>query len=456
MQSIHKVGNYMFDSERLIFYRSNLDSKMIEHINDCNMKYDRTKIDYFFENNDFCNLNAKKKFPTHGVICLTNNCQLRCNYCNHSSVESDNCNLSPDKAIVFVKFLIKNSLMKKVVAESNKGIKLVFTGGGEPTYDWSLFVNVVTSVVDLCNRNNVELELTLSTNGILNDSQRDFIGKTFHEVMISFDGLPHIHDKNRFSEKYKNASAITEKTIEYMRKFNISVHLRTTLWQEDLKYLNDMANYIYSKYDFIDSWIMFPPYNRGRAAKISKQDHYEENEYNYFEYHLKLVKFIEENFENNKIVALLYGINSHVYNESFCGSHSISNPALLPNGDITTCMDLSKDLPIIGYVSDASVEMSEDYCDSIMKMSKIKYYECKDCIAYPFCTGGCPIKFIADLDNEVKTSSWECKMITNYWEHVFSRILEGEICFDWYTEKIVLPQHENIHVYKMKKVGTTD
>jgi radical SAM protein with 4Fe4S-binding SPASM domain len=135
-----------------------------------------------------------------------------------------------------------------------------------------------------------------------------------------------------------------------------------------------------------------------------------------------------------------------------CSTHLVANPALLANGDITPCMDAKNKSPIIGKIKESTIEIFESYHDEVKKLCKDIYFKCKDCIAYPFCKGGCPVKFINDIDSEVKSACWECQMIINYWKYIYNEILTRKKCFNWHLVKIYLPGDADVFIYKMEKL----
>ena len=73
---MHTIGNYVFDSSRLIIYKSDYKSVLsdLTKVNPDEMHMDKIAINNI-------------------GICLTYNCNLRCNYCGYSSAEQDKNNL---------------------------------------------------------------------------------------------------------------------------------------------------------------------------------------------------------------------------------------------------------------------------------------------------------------------------------------------------------------------------
>ena len=72
-----------------------------------------------------------------------------------------------------------------------------FHGVGEPTLNWDVLVGIAEHAADLCSKNNIRLELTLATNGILTDAQRAWLGKNMTSVRLSFDGFAEVQNSQQ-------------------------------------------------------------------------------------------------------------------------------------------------------------------------------------------------------------------------------------------------------------------
>ncbi len=160
---MHKIGNYVFDSDRLIIYKDDIDEQTISIINET-FPADENYEKVFSRLKE---LNAEKMkmdkiTVSDAGICLTYNCNLRCTYCGYSSSNNSNDKLKQSDIEVFIKDIIKKRTIKKLITKKDEPLVISFTGGGEPTYEWDLLQNVIFFIKSQCEDNNIPLYLKMT------------------------------------------------------------------------------------------------------------------------------------------------------------------------------------------------------------------------------------------------------------------------------------------------------
>lgn len=152
----YALEEYIYDSERMILYRNSLEQEKIDLLRELyktNIYYDEI-YDRWLSSLD--SLSYKNHLNTQFGICLTYNCQLRCTYCGYSSQENNTTSLTLTDIEAFTIHIIKNIKIKKMLYNIQDKLKVFFTGGGEPTYDWLVFKSVIEMIEHKC------IEITLS------------------------------------------------------------------------------------------------------------------------------------------------------------------------------------------------------------------------------------------------------------------------------------------------------
>lgn len=158
-------------------------------------------------------VNYEYCFPITGGICVSEKCQLRCNYCAFDSKEKGLSIVTMDQVIPFVNFLVSNLIMRRLTSRfDDEVLDLYLAGGGEPTYDWERLVEIVEYVKDISLKHNIHYTLGLTTNCILEETQLKYIKDNFNLITVSFDGLPELQDKNRIFPGGKG----TFKKVQYI------------------------------------------------------------------------------------------------------------------------------------------------------------------------------------------------------------------------------------------------
>ena len=101
----YSIGTHTFDSERLIFYPSSYDEYTVSIIESAIPSNDRQKeLSSYVSEFDPNNMQTKSIFIYHGGICLTYNCQLRCNYCSFRSQEENKLLLTEEDIRVYARY----------------------------------------------------------------------------------------------------------------------------------------------------------------------------------------------------------------------------------------------------------------------------------------------------------------------------------------------------------------
>ncbi len=434
---MYVLGQYFFDSKRLLFYKSNISEEQTNLINNfVTLDEKNSEILSQLSKRNNREIPLRKIAVNSMGICPTYNCNLRCNYCGYSSSDKDNNQLQLSDVRVFVKDIIRKSLVKKLITNSNEPLIVTLTGGGEPTFDWSLFENIVLYIKEQCANNNVPVKFALTTNGILDKKQIDFISDIFSRVMISYDGLPQIQDLNRRGPGIVKSSSIVEQSICELAKRGVPVEIRTTIWQTDCYKLKDMYHYIFS---FIPqncdiTWSIYPTLAEGRALdRMNKQ---EDRSYKTFlKYYFELIEYVD-NIEGEKhvIYCPLFADNVISY---FCGSLFGDDPFLQPDGTIVLCNESKEFQVCIGSLKNGRVEYFDNYKNDFLEVTLEKYSECSDCIAYSFCKGGCPIWHLREKDSG--KIPVECHATKEYWTHLFENVLNKNQYLGWELKKINVP-----------------
>ena len=448
---MHNIGEYTYDPDRFIFYKNSFETEVVEKIcNHLEKNSDYEELKEKLENYDAHEVNIKAGAVSRAGVCLTNNCNLRCNYCSDTSSEGNKESLELEDVLTFVIDVMKRWTMTKFITGKEEPLSLYFTGGGEPTYNWSLFEKIIPTIKKKCKENGIPLSLGITTNGMLDDSQREFIAEHFDTIMVSYDGLPEIQNKNRHSTLHSHTAEVVEKTIKFFSNNKPSLTIRTTIWQDDFEHMKDMADYIFDKFGNSIEWSILPVIPTGRALKRILTEQKNLREYNFLNFYLETIEYI-------KLKRGSLNISTPIFPNSiislYCGAISIfcSCLWLLPNKTIVTCIE-SRDLKTtIGRIEKNKVEYFDKCSDHLLRVYQQKFSECRNCIAYRFCKGGCPARHLMNKNLKTEMDDWECSMIQKYWTYVFRHILSGEKCFGWHVVPVEIDEIKDYNVLKLDR-----
>lgn len=447
-KEVYTIGGYIFDPDRLILYKEDMSDKDIKIINNeiysNEDSYEKVYSSLIQINSDEMCMD-KVDIDSCGII-PSYNCNLRCRYCAYSSKENSEFCLQFKQVQVFIKDIIRRKTINKLITKQNTPLHIDMTGGGEPTYDWSFLVKIVTYIHDECNRVGIPFTLGMTTNGVLTDEQIDFIIKHFNKLMVSYDGLPEIQNQNRCSLTRKNVNSIVEHTIYRLSKSNIELTVRTTIWQEHFSLLQDMYNHVLSIVapNGRVIWSVWPTQSEGRALLFSS-----ERKVSLTKDFLKICMNLKKQNaikSNSPIKNIEFPVFVNSSCEMFCGAPSIVCEWLLPDASIVTCVESPIGKVTIGKVLDDKVEYYNEYSDVLLKTTQKKYTECRNCIAFYFCRGGCPVWHLREESSG--NLPQECILQIEYLKYVIEAALKGDYSLGWRLTPIDVPNVEG-PVYKL-------
>ncbi len=174
------------------------------------------EVDYYDDNGVVYHTNSVK-LPCSIQIYPTSNCNLRCKYCFNDCGYVEGRNLNVNKAKSFIYQVIRNLYIIKSINGKCNAFDLTMCGGGEPTYDWTLFTEIVDYAASLVKKYNIPKKFQLTSNlFISNKKNLDYIIENFEHVHISTDGYEEIQNFQRPSFNEKPSYPIVSKAIKYV------------------------------------------------------------------------------------------------------------------------------------------------------------------------------------------------------------------------------------------------
>lgn len=441
---MHYINEFLFDSARLLLFRDTVSEDTILNVT---REYDRDAsaqpLDLQFNADEM----SMDTFALSSAgICLSFNCNLRCRYCGYSSEENDPNMLQFEDVKVFIRDIVRRRTIKKLITQKDDPLEIELTGGGEPTYNWELFCESIRFIKGLCKENRIPVQLRLTTNGMISENQADFVAANIDHTMISYDGLPDIQSRNRFSPYEKASNEKVEQTIRRLAANGASMVIRSTIWQDDLNRITDMyyhvRNLVAPRKDVV--WSIYPVLFEGRAIKHIQHQGNAACEH----FFTKCLGLMKDMSNQDDLLIDISLLNNGVY-PFFCGAHKATKPWLLPDKSIATCIESKEYKTYIGKIENGFVQYFTHYQDPLLSIAQKKYYECQDCIAYSTCKGGCPIWHFR-VDDKIR-EPLECSLQKKYWSYVVHALTSGEYSMGWKLEKIDSSEANGLDCFKVVK-----
>ena len=183
----------------------------------------------------------KKRHTDIKALCLhvAHTCNLNCEYCFASQGKYHG-----ERALM--SFETGRQALDFLIASSGRRTNLeVDFFGGEPLMNWDVVKRLVKYARSIEEENHKKFRFTLTTNGVLiDDDVIDFTNREMHNVVLSLDGRPEVHDRLR---KTVNGKGSYETVVPKFQKLaaargNKGYYVRGTFTRNNLDFTNDILH----------------------------------------------------------------------------------------------------------------------------------------------------------------------------------------------------------------------
>ncbi len=180
-----------------------------------------------------------KPQPTEVTLFLTTACNLRCTYCYAQAGDTPSRFMRHDVAKRGIEHVARNA------AQLGRDTFVVnYHGGGEPTVNWPTLTESYAYAQELAAQLGIKAYGSSATNGVLRDSQIDWIIGNLNGASVSFDGLPHMQDKHR---PHVGGGASSGEVIHTLRRFDeagFPYGIRVTVTADHIPHLAESVEFI--------------------------------------------------------------------------------------------------------------------------------------------------------------------------------------------------------------------
>ena len=319
------------------------------------------------------------------ALCLhvAHTCNLTCNYCfaAQGKFHGDRALMSFEVGKRALDFLIENS-------GSRVNLEVDFFGG-EPLMNWDVVKQLVAygrSREKECNKN---FRFTLTTNGVLiDDDVIEFANKEMHNVVLSLDGRPEIHDKLRRTVNNKGSYDLIVPKFQKLvqSRGGKGYYMRGTFTHDNVDFTNDIFHMADLGFDQLSMEpVVCAP---DEPWALTEEDLPKVKE----QYEILAKEMLRREREGKGFTFYHYMIDLTggpcIYKRiSGCGSGT-EYMAVTPWGDLYPCHQFVGDEKyLLGNVFDGVT--NTDLRDEFKLCNAYARPDCKDCWARLYCSGGC-------------------------------------------------------------------
>ena len=191
-------------------------------------------------------------FSSMIILCITERCNLRCDYCCYSG-QFEGQRAHGIRTMSFE--TARKAVDAHLASRQKNGIAAVSFYGGEPLLEFSLIKEIVHYAKEQAQKRSKKLVFSITTNGtLLDDEKIHFLVENNFSVLVSLDGPQSLHDRYRvfagnkregsFETVMKNLKRFVELYPNYLQR-GLSITLAPPLkWEETDKLVREL----YHKY----------------------------------------------------------------------------------------------------------------------------------------------------------------------------------------------------------------
>lgn len=329
---------------------------------------------------------SDKHRPTMAVLLMTSDCNLRCTYCYARGGEDSHLWMTLPLARSVIDAAYENACLLK-----QEYFSLAFHGGGEPTLNWK----VIAGAVKYAKQKKLPCNISMSTNGICSDRQREFIINHFNGLSISFDGIREIQDIQRPRHDGQGSFDAVMKTISALDKANSPYGIRLTVTPSSFTRLPESVAFLCQETQCKIMQVE-PCYTDERGKYVDPTSE-------------QTIAFSRKFLEGFEIAAssdrtLFYsGARPWLITSSFCRA---PEDALIvtPEGDVVTCFEIHDRRHslisqfVIGRASPEKVEIDMKKVRAFANRQKRLSVKCQGCFCYWHCGGDCASRCLSSQE----------------------------------------------------------
>ena len=314
---------------------------------------------------------SKPENITELSVLINQRCNFSCAYC-YSADGRDNKEMSPEQLTSIIDWFV----------DSRRGTELdiIFSGGGDPILSFDLLRQGIEYASNKAFPKGIQLNFGIVTNGsTITDEQLDFIEKYKINLVVSFDIIEEVHNKQR--SHYDVVSA----TIDRLCCRNMPFGIRSTITPLNVNRQEEMVNELHQRFPLVKSAAFEAVLNKDLFATARE------------------LELFYRDFSNGLFAAQQLGNslginigNTIVNNIDTCKERAcLGKLVATPYGHITACSRISSpkekyfDHFLYGKIDSSGIRINKVAIDRILSDDVNTHSECSSCIAKWHCSGGC-------------------------------------------------------------------
>jgi uncharacterized protein len=341
--------------------------------------------------------------PHEVTLFLTSRCNLRCRYCyadaGHKAVD-----MPWETAKAAIDLVSRNAGLL-----GQRAFRVGFHGGGEPTVAWRMMTRCVEYALERADAMGLEAEICAATNGLIGESQREYISRHFKSVNVSLDGPADIQDRNRPKAGGGGSYPEVSETLRHFSESGLHFGVRSTITAESVERLREIVETLHAEFDLAYLHLE-PVWECGRCLTSGERPP-DDGSF--------VRNFLEAARRGRELgIDVTYsGARLDMLTSKFCAAPG-DGFSVLPEGGVSSCFEVTEaDDPraaVFHYgrydPESEAFSFDEDRLAALAELSVENIDFCGDCFCKWHCAGDCLAKALGESGSGAHNGSSRCEI----------------------------------------------
>lgn len=351
------------------------------------------------------------------TILPTLNCNLECNYCFEP--KNSTTNMTPEVIDAVKQYFTNRALQSQSQNIKQFGISWF---GGEPLLCKDIICELSDHFIELSEKNGLNYSAGIVTNGwFLNEETAKLLqSKKVNSAQVTLDGPKRFHDKKRVGKgRNPTFDVIVQNILAASGTLN-NISIRINIDKEIAENLDELFNDIKPLAGKKNIGI-YPGHLQSQSSKACQSIESSCLDVKDFASYYK--PFYKGLLENGHKFAWKPKRTSHP-----CGATTKNSIVIQPNGDLCKCWN-QVGIPEEAFenISTKKIINRDNYYNWVL-YNPFEIEECKECVYFPICFGGCPANRIMPASDflDVPKNLGKCSPIRYSLNDMIQMIYENE------------------------------
>ena len=203
--------------------------------------------------------------PVQVTLFPTDGCNLRCRYC-YAGAEKKRHVLPVEVGKAAIDLVADHAK-----AQEYTDFVVGFHGNGEPFFAFDVVQELCRYAHEAADRTGLKVNLTIASNGVLNEKQLDWLIAWFDSVNISFDGLEELQNSQRPMADGSGSFPYVHRTLKRLNDAGKDFGIRATLTASTVEKLPEIAAFVLENYPRCNPLHVEPAWEAGRSLKTGER-----------------------------------------------------------------------------------------------------------------------------------------------------------------------------------------